>query len=482
MSILTVSKIRELEKNAVLSHKTTYRELMYTAGTLAGKSISDKYDIKNKKVAVVCGVGNNGGDGFVIADFLSKKGALVKVFTPFGIPKTEDALFYCNKLQLKVCEDFSIDNFDIIIDSIFGIGLNREVDTYTLGIFDKINNQKAIKISVDIPSGIEADTGKVLGGGVFADYTVTFTALKPCFVLPCGSDYCGKVEVIDLGLGDYLPDYEIIKEPEFKKRMHNSHKGTYGTAVLFCGSYGMAGAAMLSAKAALRSGLGIAKCVLPKSIYNAFTSYLPEAVCRPTEDTQDGKLKFDSVDFVEALSGADAVLCGCGIGNCEDTKRITEYLILNSEVPVIIDADGINSVADSIEILKKAKVPIILTPHPGEMARLCKTDVKEIENNRISYAEKFAAEFNCIVVLKGANTIVAEPNGSLSFNVLGNPGMATGGSGDVLAGIVVSLLAQGFTPQDAAKGAVYLHSSAADKAVLKRSCHSLLPADIIEEL
>lgn len=482
MSVLTKTLIKESEEKAVKSGAFSFRELMPTAGTKAFEEIIKRYDVKSKKIAVLCGSGNNGGDGCVIAKKLSEYGTDVTVITPFGIPVTENALYYYNELKsIKKCDTFT-DNYDIIIDAIFGIGFSREADDKTKELFCAVNKSKAVKIAIDIPSGVECDKGYVWNEAIKADLTLTFIALKPCFLLPPGSDYCGEVKVIDIGVTPLEKSYGIIKKPIFQKRNHNSHKGTYGTALLICGSYGMAGAAMLSAKSALRSGLGIAKCVVPKSIYDAFTSFLPEAVCVPCDETENGTLDFDKIDFPRLLENCDAVLCGCGLGKGENIKKLVTYLIENCTKPLIIDADGINAIADCIEILRKSKAPIILTPHPGEMARMCKLSVSEIESDRISVAKKFAEDYGCTLVLKGSNTIVADRDGNISFNILGNPGMATGGSGDVLAGITVSLSAQGFPTVTAAKNAVYLHSLAGDKAAEKRSMHALLPSDIIEEL
>jgi len=202
----------------------------------------------------------------------------------------------------------------------------------------------------------------------------------------------------------------------------------------------------------------------------------------PIDETETGTLKFDISNFKNIDDSCNAVLCGCGCGRGKDIEDTVKFLIENCKKPMIFDADGINALANCIEILKNKKAPIIITPHPGEMARLCKTTVSEIEKDRIGNALKFAVEYDCIVVLKGSNTLVALPNGNVSFNVFGNPGMATGGTGDVLAGIIISLLAQGFSKKTAAEYGVYLHSAAADRAAEKRSQHALIPSDIIEEL
>jgi NAD(P)H-hydrate epimerase len=300
-------------------------------------------------------------------------------------------------------------------------------------------------------------------------------------MLPQGSNYCGKVEVLDIGVPITEYTYQTLKEPTFKKRLHNSHKGTYGTALLICGSYGMAGALMLAAKSSLRSGLGIVKCLIPKSIYIPFTRFLPEAVCLPFKETRKGTIKFNLKFFKKHIDSADSVLFGPGIGKHKENLKILRFL-LKTDKPLVIDADGINTLSQSIDLLRQCKAPVILTPHPAEMSRMIKVPVNEIEANRPKFAIEFAKKYGCTLILKGSNTIVADKNGNVFFNIIGNNGMATGGSGDVLAGITTSFLAQGYSPEDSAKFAVYVHSFAADKAAKKRSHHALLPTDIIEEL
>lgn len=481
MSVLTKAQITKAEETAVQNGTFSFRDLMLTAGTTTAKIIEEKYPVKNKKIAVLCGKGNNGGDGYVIAEYLKSKGADITIIAPFGASVTENAKFYASASTCEITNDLKGD-FDIIIDALFGIGFKGELDQSTAEILTKANALPCVRIAVDIPSGVECDTGLVSSTAFKADLTVTFIALKPCFLLPMGSDYCGEIIVAPIGVDTTEKTYEIIKEPVFKKRSHNSHKGTFGTALIICGSYGMAGALMLCAKSALRSGLGIAKCVMPKSIYEAFTKFLPEAVCVPSKETKTGTLKYSPLALSHLLKDANAILFGCGSGQHRNNKKILKYLLTHSENPLVIDADGINTLTSCIELLKQSKAPIILTPHPGEMARLCKVSVGEIEADRVKFAREFARKYGCTLVLKGANTIVAEKKGNLSFNILGNSGMATGGSGDVLAGITVSLCAQGYSPEDSAKNAVYLHSLAADKAVEKKSRHALLPTDIIEEL
>lgn len=481
MDVLTKDLIKLSEENAVRSGAFSYLELMKRAGDAAYKIICENTQIKNKRIAVVCGNGNNGGDGFVIAQNLAENGADVTVITPLGEPLTESAKHYYSCLSGVEKAERIDREYDIIIDALFGIGLNRALDEHIIRIIDKINSQKAYKIAVDIPSGIECDNAKILGGCVKADLTVTFIALKPCFMLPPATDYIGKVAVADIGVVPNGYRYQTIEAPIFKKRAKNSHKGTYGTAVMFCGSYGMAGAAILAARSCLRSGVGIAKCVIPKSIYKILTCAVPEAVCVLAKQTLKGFFK-GGIDIKKPLEKATAVLVGCGIGNNKSTQKLVKRIVLDAKVPTVVDADGINALVSNINVLKKTNAPIILTPHPAEMARLCGISVKEVEQNRVRTATDFAKEYNCYIALKGTNTLIATPQGQVFFNMCGNAGMATGGSGDVLAGITVSYLAQGMDVTRAVKAAVYIHSNTADQVAKIKGERALLPSDIIEAL
>ena len=482
MTVLTKAQIKLAEENAVNSGTFSFRELMHTAGKSAFEEIVARYEIAGKKIAVICGKGNNGGDGCVIADLLLSKGANVTLILPYGAPKTENANYYFEKLgDIKTLSSFE-DKYDYIIDALFGIGFVGSPDKDITRLIESVNKSNAVKISVDIPSGVECDTGDVNGVAVKSDLTLTFISYKPCFVLPKGNDYCGEVKVIDIGVEVTDKTYEIIEKPKLKPRNHNCHKGTFGTALLICGSYGMAGALMLSAKACLRSGVGIAKCMMPKSIYAPVTSFIPEAVCVPLKEAKQGTLKFNKKALRKHIESADAVLFGCGIGNPKSNVKTLKYLLENYTKTLIIDADGINALSLSIDLLEKSKASVILTPHPGEMARLCGTTVAKIEENRPKFAKKIALRYKCHVVLKGSNTIVATPRGEISFNILGNSGMATGGTGDVLAGVITSLSAQGYSDKEAAEYGVYLHSLAGDNALKDKSPAALLPTDIIERL
>lgn len=269
---------------------------------------------------------------------------------------------------------------------------------------------------------------------------------------------------------------ENIPAPKFDKRNPQSHKGNYGTALAICGSYGMAGAAIISGKGCLLSGVGILKCALPKKIYPIVSSVLPEAIFVPMDFLSiNRKLK-------KALKGSNAVLFGCGVGKNLFAKKVLKFLIKNCSVPLIIDADGINLLAQNINMLRRAKSTVILTPHPAEMARLTGGSVATVEQDRIFSAGEFAKQNNVYLVLKGHKTIVADPTGKIALNTTGNAGMATGGSGDALAGIMLSLLAQKKDIFRAVCDAVYIHGAAGDKAAERLGQTSMLPSDLIEEL
>ncbi len=475
MSVLTANSVREAEKKAVDSGIFSFEELMKIAGEGVAKEILNRYDVKDKNMAVICGKGNNGGDGFVCAAAL-RKIANVTLVLPFGEPQTKDAKKYFSCVSdLPIKRELS-EEYDFIVDAMFGIGLNREIDDGCKSIIQKINSSNAIKIAVDVPSGAESDTGRMLPLCVKADLTVTFIAYKPCHLLPPVSDYCGEVCVLDIGVNDFTADYKIIKSPDIKKRRKNAHKGDFGTGVIIAGSYGMCGAAILAAKGALRNGIGILKAVINQKIYAPFTVSVPEVVCLPIEN-------FDESDKVlPFIQNANALLIGSGMGNNEQTEKAVELVLKNAICPIIIDADGINVLSSHIDILREVSSRIIITPHPGEMARIFNVSAADIEKRRIYYAKSLAQDLQITVALKGANTIVATANGEINFNITGNPGMATGGSGDVLGGIVLSLLCRGFSPEDAAKGGVYLHGVAGDKAKLYFGEEGLLPSDIINNL
>ncbi|MBR5472704.1 MAG: NAD(P)H-hydrate dehydratase [Clostridia bacterium] len=481
MKVLTVPQIRVAEENAVLNGIFSYSQMMKNAGLAAAKAIANKYSVVGKTAAVVCGVGNNGGDGFVIANELSRRGCFVTVVIPLGEPRTVTAKEYFNFLPSVNVTDELSGEYDFIIDALFGIGLDRTVSGKAAEVIDRMNMSEGVKIAIDVPSGITSD-GKVAGKAFWADVTITFIAMKSCLLVPPASDYCGEVivENIDVPLKDY--ECLTIEPPIFKKRLKNSHKGTYGTALLIAGSFGMCGAEILCARAAQKSGVGVVKAAVVDKNYTAFTSSVPEAVTVPLKSDAEGGLALDVEQINTLYNGVDAVLVGSGMGQSFSAKQTVFNVLKTAELPIVLDADGINAICFDINILRRTKSPVIITPHPAEMARLTGATVRDIQSKRIEYARNFSRENGVITVLKGANTLVASPDGRIFINTTGNAGMATAGSGDVLSGIIVSLMAQGLEPLSAAKAGVYLHGVGGDRAAAKLGMAAVTANDIIAEI
>ncbi len=498
MSVYFEAGIREIEKRAEMGGFSPIR-MMENAGSAAAGVILENFKLKGKRVTVVAGCGNNGGDGFVVARKLFDAGADVSIILAAGMPKTESAKESLSRLSAYSLRIYNSSDVEVhsllrdsymLIDAIFGIGFHGEVGEDIADIITWFNLSKAVKVSLDLPSGCECNTAVVSNACIKADVTITFIAFKPCHVLFPASDYCGRLIKVDIGISGAIMDevysnISIINNEYVKnsipRRNKNYHKGNCGTVVQICGSYGMAGAALLSGKAALRTGAGLVKAVLPKSIYPIVATELHEAVYIPYEETDEGAINVKSTDKIQdAINSADSLLIGCGLSQ----EKIAQELLFNSlstvKVPTVIDADGINIISKNIDVLKESEAPIILTPHPAEMARLIRSSVAEVQHNRFKVAHAFSMRFNKIVVLKGANTIVALPDGRLYVCMAGNPGMAVGGSGDVLAGIIGSLLAQGMSPSDAAICGVQIHARAGDLAAENKSIHAMLPGDIID--
>lgn len=480
MNVLNANDIRKIEKNAFESG-ISFLDMMENAGIGAVKEILKRYQVNGKNVVVVAGGGNNGGDGYAVARLLENEGAFVRIIKT-DEPYSETAKEMASRFIGEVIDfDASyIYEADIIIDAIFGIGFSRCLDERYEEIIGSINGSSAVKISLDIPSGVFADSNQVKNA-VKADLTVTFIARKPSSVLYPAAEFYGECVTVDIGIGlDAFNGIkkvgEIISAPVFKKRIRNTHKGTYGTVSLICGSYGMAGAAVLSAKAALRSGVGLAKITVPENIYPVITLSVPEAVCNVYTKNDAPKSIIG-----KAINGARAVVFGCGIGVTDFTKELLNQVLENYNGKLIIDADGLNIISTNIECIKHSGADIILTPHPAEMARLCGVSVESIENDRIGYAKTLAKTLDCTVVLKGNITVIASKE-EVYFNINGNAGMATGGSGDVLSGIMGAVACNLTDAQDIAVSSVYIHGAAGDMATEKYGEISALPTDTIKFL
>lgn len=492
MLILTADEIRAVEKKC-FEYYSTEAELMLRAGTACYNEIIKKYNVKGKSISVLCGNGKNAGDGFVIARLLNAFGAFAKIVLCDKSPIIAEPLMYYNQaLSSGVASvEYSSEclNSDFIVDCMFGIGFHGEPRVPFDKIFSEVAECKAVIISVDTPSGTNATTGEICKNCINADFTIAVSALKYCHVLPPANAYCGEIAVVDIGIpyDCYTSGYaKTIEFDDVKsclpERDKNASKGSFGHQLNICGSYKMFGAAVIVSKAALRSGAGLVKLTVPESAYPLAAAHLNQPIFNPVKENDEGTISMNAVDDIHNdLLWADSIVIGCGLGVNNDTKAVTQYVLKNSKSPVILDADGINCINSSIDIFKEIKVPVVLTPHPGEMSRLISKTTAEVQANRINIAKSFASENNVILVLKGANTVVTD--GDAVFVCLtGNPSMAMGGTGDMLSGMIGAFAAQGIAPLDAAKAAVYIHGLCGDKCAAELSQRGMTVSDMIDRL
>lgn len=469
---------------AVLSHDMRRAdenaEKLYgiTEQMLIENAASALYDEcpKAKSAVILAGPGNNGADGFALAIKLFLSGCAVEVLTLCPVKHKHAEI--AAKLGVKINDFYKRETkeAELYIDALFGTGLSRPVAGKAEQMILYMNGQTGMKISVDVPSGADSDTGAVSGAAVYADKTVTFAFAKPgLFQFPC-ADYAGKVVIRDIFLPDTLGDTKryIVKSASLPVRAKNTHKGTYGHLAALTGSETMAGAAYMSAEAAVKSGCGLVTALVPDAVGTVVSQKLTEAMVVPLP-SQNGVFKKEAFSKAEKyFEKANTLLVGCGISNTEETAYLVREAVSKFKGKKIIDADGLNVLADSPSVLTGA----VITPHPGEMARLMKTDIASVEKDRVHSAVSFAEKYGCTVVLKGARTVTAYPDGRAYINDGGNPGMANGGSGDVLAGIIASFTAQGI--EDAEVAAVYIHSLAGSFAAEEYSENAMSATDIIK--
>ena len=500
MMILTVEEMRRAESVAIESGISA-AELMENAGKAATELIAKRFAVGDLHTVVLVGKGNNGGDGLVVARHLHEMGAPVTVILTDGIPTVSPAAE-----QFAVLSEFPVEilhfsqetylsldtvrHAGLLVDAVFGIGFHGDVPEHLHRLFDLANARTCPLIALDIPSGISADTGERSPHGLGADLTVAFAAGKPAH--DGGNLSIGEVVCVDIGITDAVliqvsrraqPLHIHHIQPCFTPRNPDSHKGSFGRLLSVCGSYRMPGAAVLAAKAALRCGVGLCVSAMPQSAYPLVASYLTEPIFVPLPETASGTVSKNArAALREQAAQADALLIGCGLGRSDGADAVVFDLLEQARCPIVLDADGINAVCAHIDTLKTVSVPVIVTPHPAEMARLCGLSVEQVQADRIGVARRFADEYGVTVVLKGHRTVVTAPGVGLYENTTGNAGMATGGSGDVLAGMIASFLAQGMDPVNAALCGVYLHGAAGDHAAATLSQHAMLPSDIIDAL
>lgn len=509
MKVVTAQEMREIDRVAIEEYGIPGLVLMERAGLAVAAKFRELYP--SKRALVLCGGGNNGGDGFVAARELFNRGFAVSVLV---LAKKNSlspgcAAQYRIAQKLGVPVDFrtSVTARDLhgaaVIDAVFGTGLSRPAGKELAGVFALVNNSDAPVISVDMPSGISADTGEVLGDAVMADCTVTFGLPKRGQLLYPGAEYAGRLCVEDIGFPSRLLTADGLKVNLACKervarliapRARNSHKGDYGHVLVVAGSRGKTGAALMTAQACLGAGAGLVTIGVPESLLDVFQGRTTEEMTLPLPDDGRGMLSAKALNVILGFAShkADILAIGPGIGVSSDTEDILTGLIQSSTVSMVVDADGLNALGSAVNtdrelraVLERAKSPLVFTPHPGEMARLLKkkgTGIQDVERDRIDTAASFARETGVCLVLKGVPTVVAMPEGDIVLNTTGNPGMATAGSGDVLTGIIASLLGQGLDPAAASVAGVYLHGLSGDCAAAAKGERSLVASDIVKFL
>ncbi|MGP1543462.1 MAG: NAD(P)H-hydrate dehydratase [Candidatus Fimenecus sp.] len=500
--ILSVEEIKEIECIAD-QNGISYMRLMENAGSAMAKEIRRRFDNTFKRnVVIFCGGGRNAGDGYVVARRLAENGYKVSVILTKGVPYGDISLDMYERLDNLEIEILSYDKDDgriksvlydanIVVDAIFGTGFHGCADEKFSEIFNFINSLSAFKISLDVPSGISADTGKICGAVIEADLTLTVIALKKCFVETPASSFAGEVKLLDIGvpseiLQKYNGVYTLDKQEIFKfipKKSKDSNKGDFGKGLIIAGSYKMPGAAVIASSAAVNSGAGLICTAFPDKAYAAVAGAAFEKILLPLRSDAEGFLsaKNDKILLSESKK-YNACLIGCGMGVNIGTELVVRALLSNeNSIPVILDADALNIVAKNPEFLQNSRKKVIITPHPGEAARLLGISTEEVQRDRIDTARRLYEKYGAVVVLKGNKTVITNDGVNFYVNLTGNNGMATAGMGDALAGLMLSMLMIMKNPLKAAISAVYLHGLAGDTYVEKNSKLSLTPTKLIKQ-
>ncbi len=499
--IMTKEQMRACDEGAIESTGIPSIVLMENAALSVVDVIRERFPEKDTSFAIFAGKGNNAGDGFAIARHLYNMGYDVSVYLTQGSFFDGDAntnyriIRSLGILVIDVAGEEYIKNYiesaDCVIDAIFGTGLSGSPRGVSADAISAINKYSKFTISVDIPSGVDANTGEIFSEAVKADMTVTFQAFKRGLLLYPGAENTGEIILKDIGIPKYIlesrggrmfaPTYKDIQNA-IPKRHDNSNKSDYGKLFVIGGSVGMAGAVSLSLKASLRCGIGLVTAAVPQSINNIIQTKIDEAMTMPLPDKL-GKITAEMWDKVaNRANKCDAVLIGPGIGRGEEVTEFIVNFLKALTVPVVIDADAIYALSKRKDVIKEIATDIIITPHSKEMEYLTGIDVETIEKDRPGAAIDTAKELGLTLVLKGHHTIVAAPDGDSSVNLTGNSGMAGAGSGDVLSGMIGAFLAKGMMPYSAAVSGVYLHGMAGDKAMEELGKESMNATDIIDSI
>lgn len=506
MKIVTIDEIKSIEKQAIEEYGIPSIVLMENAGSEVARQIGVIMGrLKNKKIGILAGKGNNGGDGYVVARHLHNQGAKVKVF----LIGSKSEVSGDSLKNLEILSNMGIDvievihdgdwnkvkiamNFtDCLVDALVGTGFTGQLQGNMAQVVESINKSNKTIIAIDIPSGVNGDTGQINGMAVRAHHTITFSLPKQGLLLYPGASYTGDLSVADIGIPRQLLQNETIKQNMIispgivgmlRKRNPNAHKGTCGKVLVVAGSKGLTGAAALTSNGAVRTGAGLVTLGIAESLHDIMEMKLTEVMTKGLAEILPGTLGQSAVTVIQEMSMQnDVVAIGPGMGRHMDTMTAIREVITKVESPLVIDADALYALIDHTDILPAVKAVPVLTPHAGEMARLVGLTTEELDQDRIYITRQSAMDWGSIVVLKGARTIVAFPDGEVYININGNAGMATGGTGDVLTGVIAALIAQGLSSHEAALVGVYIHGLAGD-IVAKGGMIGMSASDIIRAL
>ena len=495
MKVVRAAEMRMIDTRTIEEYGIPGLVLMERAGLSVFGRIKEFF--RPQKTIVLAGGGNNGGDGLVVARLLKNAGWNAKVHFLAAARKASPDC----KAQLAAAKKFGVPvifappeerdfHAALVVDAIFGTGLSKEVAGEYAKTIGDINRFGEDIIAVDIPSGISADTGRVMGTAVRADFTVTFGLPKLGHVLYPGAEHAGRLFIEDIGfprglLDDQAIPCELIERGPMAlivpERPLNSFKNTFGHVLALAGSRGKTGAALLCARAALRAGAGLVTLGIPEEVADVFQSRVLDEMTLPLP-SKDGSVSIAAREHIFSFihERGDVLAMGPGLGVTPDTRKLVPEIIKACPVPMVLDADALNALegVSNFGVLADAKAPVVITPHPGEMGRLIGKKTREIEEDRIGAAAFLSERTGAYVILKGARTVIAEPGGKIFINPTGTPGMAKAGVGDVLTGMLAGFLAQGVTPLDAAMLSVFTHGLAGEIAACKRGLHSMLASDI----
>lgn len=507
MKIVTATQIRWLDHRTITEGRVPGIVLMERAGTGVVAFLEQRFGpLRGKTITIFCGRGNNGGDGLVVARLLRRHYARVQtVLLASSAELTPDATTMYRRL-VRAAGRSAITRFtseeqarkllassDLVVDALLGTGLSSEVAGAYRDAINLMNSSGRPVVAVDIPSGIHADSGAVLGTAVCATMTVTFGLPKLGLYNGAGIDHAGDIMIADIGIPpsfvdaveshDFLITEDAVRTA-LPSRRPAAHKGTFGHAAIIAGSVGKTGAAALAATAALRMGTGLVTVATPSSVNDVLEGKLLEAMTMPLPETESRTLARSSLDrLLSFIHARTAVAIGPGLSMHPETVELVQSLIKHLDRPSVLDADALNALATSPSLLSDCKIPPLLTPHPGEMARLdAGATVQAVNADRIGTARRFARERGVVLMLKGARTVIARPDGLAAVCPTGNPGMATAGTGDVLTGMAVGLLAQGVPAWEAACAAAYLHGLAGDLAARALGQAGMLAGDLIANI